>query len=147
LYVFHSWTNKIIYNDEEKYDLGVRDPEMIQHLGIFGRSGSGKTNTVFNVILQLIKNKKPFLIFDWKRNYRDLLAIQEVVDSEIDILTFTAGRNICNFWFNPLIPPKGKAPKNSKTHRHHHVNTSGNVRALHWQNNARLGGMLSGRAG
>jgi hypothetical protein len=49
--------------------------------------------------------QKPFLIFDWKRNYRDLLTRCS------DILVFTAGRDICPFYFNPLIPPEGTSPK------------------------------------
>ena len=84
---------------------GLRETEWIQHLGLFGRSGSGKTNVGFLIVRQLMKKHKPFLVFDWKRNYRDLLTLCP------DILVFTAGRDICPFYFNPLIPPEGTSPK------------------------------------
>jgi len=96
----------VCYNEKEFYSLGIRENEWIQHLAIFGRSGAGKTNTVCVIILELLKKKKPFLIFDWKRNYRDIL--EKLEDSEKDdILIFTVGRNICPMVFNPLIPPEG----------------------------------------
>ncbi|MBA7490514.1 hypothetical protein ES702_01052 [subsurface metagenome] len=96
----------VCYNEKEFYPLGIREEEWIQHLAIFGRSGAGKTNTVCVIILNLLKKKKPFLIFDWKRNYRDIL--EELKDSEKeDILVFTVGRNISPMVFNPLIPPEG----------------------------------------
>ena len=96
-------------NRKEFYPLGIRENEWIQHLAIFGRSGAGKTNTVCVIILELLKKKKPFLIFDWKRNYRDVLERLEDSEKE-DILIFTVGRNISPMVFNPLIPPEGTQP-------------------------------------
>ena len=84
---------------------GLREDEWIQHVGLFGRSGSGKTNISFLIINALRKKQKPFLIFDWKRNYRDLLTYYP------DMLVFTVGRDICPFYFNPLIPPVGVPPR------------------------------------
>jgi DNA-binding MarR family transcriptional regulator len=85
---------------------GLREREWIQHVGIFGRSGSGKTNVNFLVVLNLLARGKPFLIFDWKRNYRDLLPLFP----DREILVFTVGRPVSPFYFNPLIPPKGVPP-------------------------------------
>jgi hypothetical protein len=98
---------KVVYGEEEYYNFGFREKEWIQHIGIFGRSGSGKTNTVFVILWNLLKKQKPFLIFDWKRNYRDLLAhkLGKVVN------VYTIGREVSPFHFNPLIPPKGTDPQ------------------------------------
>ncbi len=96
----------VCYNEKEFYPLGIRETEWIQHLAIFGRSGAGKTNTVCVIILELLRMKKPFLIFDWKRNYRDILEKLEDSEKE-DILIFTVGRKISPMVFNPLIPPEG----------------------------------------
>ncbi len=96
----------VCYNEKEFYPLGIRENEWIQHLAIFGRSGAGKTNTVCVIVLELLRMKKPFLIFDWKRNYRDIL--EKLQDSEKEnILIFTVGRKISPMVFNPLIPPEG----------------------------------------
>ncbi len=99
----------VLYNEKEFYPLGIREAEWIQHLAIFGRSGAGKTNTTCIIILNLLKKKKPFLIFDWKRNYRDILERLEDSEKE-DIFIFTVGRNISPMVFNPLIPPEGTQP-------------------------------------
>jgi len=96
---------KTIYAGKETSTFGLREDELIQHTAIFGRSGAGKTNTVVCLIEQLLAHKKPFLIFDWKRNYRDLLAVH----SE-PILVHTVGRGTVPFVFNPLIPPEGTDP-------------------------------------
>jgi hypothetical protein len=60
------------------------------------------------LLLRELKRKgKPVLVFDWKRNYRDLLALPEFQDMEV----YTIGRNTAPFTFNPLIPPPGTNPK------------------------------------
>jgi hypothetical protein len=46
------------------------------------------------------------MLFDWKRNYRDLTALHGFDN----ILIFTVGRNVAPLRFNPLIPPKGTDP-------------------------------------
>jgi len=93
----------IHYGQDKFYPFGLRENEFIQHIGIFGRSGSGKTNVAYLILLNLIRAGKPFLVFDWKRNYRDLLVLPECRD----VLVFTIGRGIAGFRFNPLIPPPG----------------------------------------
>jgi len=95
----------VFYTGRSLYPFGLRESELIQHIGIFGRSGAGKTNTVFQHINNLLDQKKPFLIFDWKRNYRDLLNYQDK-----KILVYTVGGTASPFAFNPLIPPKGVDP-------------------------------------
>ena len=97
----------VVQSGEDSVRFGLRDNEMIQHLTIFGRSGSGKTNTVIRLIRELVKNKKPFLLFDWKQNYRDLIACKNPVPLDI----YTVGKNARPLHFNPLIPPKGTPPK------------------------------------
>ncbi|MDD5551320.1 MAG: DUF87 domain-containing protein, partial [Candidatus Omnitrophica bacterium] len=96
----------IEYADKTFYPFGLREDEWVQHLTIFGRSGSGKTNLVFGLVRTFQERKKPFIIFDWKRNYRDLLA-----DSKNDLLIFTVGRAASPFRFNPLIPPPNTDPE------------------------------------
>ncbi|MFC1794068.1 ATP-binding protein [Planctomycetota bacterium] len=88
-------------------DFGLQEDEWIQHVAILGRTGAGKTNLGFSILRLLRQRNKPFLLFDWKRNYRDLLALPEFKDVEV----YTIGRNIAPFTFNPLIPPQGTDPK------------------------------------
>ncbi|HUU16303.1 MAG TPA: DUF87 domain-containing protein [Sedimentisphaerales bacterium] len=97
----------ICYGTKSYYEFGLKEEEFIQHIGIFGRSGSGKTNLAYLILQDLVKANKPFLVFDWKRNYRDLLSRKEFYD----ILIFTVGRDICPFRFNPLVPPPGTPGK------------------------------------
>ena len=78
---------RVCYGENTVLPFGLLEREWIQHVGIFGRSGSGKTNLGFLIVLALMGKQKPFLIFDWKRNYRDLLTHCS------DILVFTAGRD------------------------------------------------------
>jgi DNA-binding MarR family transcriptional regulator len=98
---------KVTHGTQEYHSFGLRENEWIQHVGIFGRSGSGKTNVVFVILWNLLQKKKPFLIFDWKRNYRDYLYHKEGKDIKV----YTVGREVNPFFFNPLIPPKGTNPQ------------------------------------
>jgi hypothetical protein len=97
----------IHYGRDGYYGFGLKEDEFIQHIGIFGRSGSGKTNLAYLILQGLVKANKPFLVFDWKRNYRDLVTRKEFSN----MLIFTVGRNIAPFRFNPLIPPPGTPAK------------------------------------
>ena len=97
----------IHYGKGAFYQFGLREDEFIQHIGIFGRSGSGKTNLAYLLLHSLIRTGKPFLIFDWKRNYRDLIFMPRFKD----MIIFTVGRDITPFRFNPLVPPHGTPAK------------------------------------
>ena len=96
---------EVVYAGKTQFPFGIRENEWVQHTAIFGRSGAGKTNVVFKILDSFLNKKKPFLIFDWKRNYRDILA-----KTDQDINVFTVGRETVPFQFNPLIPPEGTNP-------------------------------------
>jgi hypothetical protein len=96
-----------VYADKKIGPFGLRESEWIQHVGVFGRSGAGKTNLGFEIFRQLQLHGKPTLVFDWKRNYRDLLVRPEFTDVDV----YTVGRDVVPFYFNPLIPPPGTDPR------------------------------------
>ncbi len=78
---------RVCYGESTSLPFGLLEREWIQHVGVFGRSGSGKTNLGLLIVLALMGKQKTFLIFDWKRNYRDLLTHCS------DIFVFTAGKD------------------------------------------------------
>jgi len=97
----------VSYDVRDLFPFGLRENEWTQHIGVFGRSGAGKTNMGFLIIQQLLARGKPVLVFDWKRNYRDLLALPGFGDVAI----YTIGRSESPLSYNPLIPPAGTNPK------------------------------------
>lgn len=97
----------IVYNNKVVCPIGLNPDEIIQHTVIFGRSGAGKTNLGLLMIKNFLKTKVPFLVFDWKRNYRDFLG--KYPNSSIKV--YTVGRDVSPFRFNPLIPPPGVHPR------------------------------------
>ncbi len=97
----------VSYNGKPLHPFGLREDEWIQHVGVFGRSGAGKTNLGFLIIQQLVQQGKPVLLFDWKRNYRDLLALPGFEDMAV----YTVGRQAVPLSFNPLIPPPQTNPR------------------------------------
>jgi len=97
---------QVIYPDKPCGYFGIREHEWIRHCGIFGKTGSGKTTLSMRIIKELCAKDKPFLIFDYKRNYRDLLKHPDFENEEI--LIFTVGRNnVVPFYFNPKAGPDG----------------------------------------
>lgn len=101
------YIGEIIYPEKAYSQFGLREDEFIKHILITGMTGSGKTNLSFHVLKELAKKNKPFLVFDWKRNYKDLMQLQEFKKLKIIRL----GAKECEFRFNPLIPPNGVEPK------------------------------------
>ena len=97
----------VCYNSQDLHLFGLRENEWTQHVGVFGRSGAGKTNLGFLIVQQLLAKGKPTLIFDWKRNYRDLLSLPGFENMAV----YTIGRPASPLSFNPLVPPPGTNPK------------------------------------
>ena len=93
------------YCNKKLAGFGIRKDELLRHVGIFGQTGSGKTVACMNLLRQFVNQKIPFLIFDWKRNYRDILTHPDFKNKEI--LIFTVGRDASQFTFNPKLPPPG----------------------------------------
>lgn len=97
----------VIYPKGRRFcNFGLHEQEWIKHTLIVGMTGSGKTNLCFQILREFRRIGKPALIFDWKRNYRDLLQLPEFSELEV----FTVGRNQVPFQFNPLIPPPEVTP-------------------------------------
>jgi len=97
----------VTYLHKKKYPFGIREDDWIKHVLIVGASGSGKTNLCFQILKDFILRGKPFLVLDWKRNYRDIVT----EEYGKNVRVFTVGRGITPFQFNPLIPPPGTAAK------------------------------------
>jgi len=98
---------EITYAGKKLYPFCLREHDWIKHVLIVGASGSGKTNLCFQVLKNFIYKKKPFLVLDWKRNYRDIITESYGKDVRI----YTVGRAVAPFRFNPMIPPPGTSPK------------------------------------
>ena len=91
----------ILY-EKEKYPFGITQTELLQNMGIFGRSGSGKTNLAFHIIQQFDRLKIPYLFFDNKRTLRHLIPR---LRNKLNV--YTPGRSLSKFSFNPFITPPG----------------------------------------
>lgn len=92
---------KIIY-ETEKWDFGISHAELLRHIGIFGMSGSGKTNLAFHIVKQLAHKKIPFLFWDWKRTARHLVP---ALGGPLKV--YTPGRQVSPLTFNPFFVPPG----------------------------------------
>lgn len=97
---------KVRYGNSLMHDFSLRDKDFVRHICITGMSGSGKTNLALNILTSL-SNKKPFLVFDWKKSFRSLLAI----DKKILCFTIANNRVSNNFKININRPPKGVSPR------------------------------------
>lgn len=97
----------ISYARRKLFDFKLREQDWPRHMCVTGMSGSGKTTFAFKVIESLNQHNKNFLIFDWKKSFRPLIAI----DSKI--LLFTVGEERVSNLFKTNInqPPKGIQPK------------------------------------
>src|SRR3989344_1328013 len=97
----------VSYANKQLYPFALREHDWPRHVCISGRSGSGKTTLAFHILENFIRKDKPFLVFDWKKSFRPLMAIDD------SLVTFTIGDDsIANrFKMNILRPPEGIAPK------------------------------------
>ena len=77
--------------------LGIDEKDILKHTFVCGLTGSGKTNTVKNIINSL---NKPFLVIESaKKEYRNMLTD--------DLNIYTIGSNVSPLRFNPFYIMKG----------------------------------------
>ncbi|MDP2947742.1 MAG: DUF87 domain-containing protein [Nanoarchaeota archaeon] len=97
----------VVYSKKKLFPFKLREKDWPRHVCVTGMSGSGKTTLAFNIIDAFIKNKKNFLIFDWKKSFRPLIS------QNSQIFLFTVGEEKVTNLFKTNInqPPKGVAPK------------------------------------
>ena len=96
------------YADKPMYPFGLLEREVVQHLGIFGRTGAGKSYLVRGLLLTHLLHNKPVLLFDWKGTYTDFAGSGNV-------LLFIPGSASFPFYFNPLNL-EGIAPEQQKAY-------------------------------
>lgn len=82
----------------------MKEEDFIKQIGIFSITGGGKTNTGMLLALQLLKNKIPFMVIDWKRQWRSMLSLKDFPNLK-EVRVYTIGREICPFYWNPFRPP------------------------------------------
>ena len=92
------------YLNKPSSDFGVSFGELTRHLGIFGSTGTGKTTLSKNILRDLIGREIPFIVFDWERNYRDLIAERQTVK------IFTIGADVRPFLFQLFKMPMAISP-------------------------------------
>ena len=84
----------VYYADQPLYPFAFQERELQQHIGVFGRTGSGKSYFVKSILLSHLLYKKPVLVFDWKGVYSGFVSP--------DVLLFEPGSVSFPFYFNPL---------------------------------------------
>ena len=92
----------IIYPAKPYSIFGMKKEELCKHIMITGMTGTGKTTATLQIIKELKKHEKNFLVFDWQREYKKLKKLKQFKD----LLVLRVGKD-SKFKFNPLIPPKG----------------------------------------
>ncbi|MDF7809459.1 DUF87 domain-containing protein [Pontiellaceae bacterium B12219] len=106
-------TNGDLYLGEVRYPgqlnrkLHIQSADLVKHVGIFATTGSGKTHVAYNLLRQFMKKNIPFLAIDWKRSYRNLKSLPDMIALNI----YTVGRDARPFNWNPLRPPPGVHPQ------------------------------------
>ena len=91
----------VVGSSKRPYPFSLREKDWF-HVGVFGMTGRGKTNTVLHLLSSLSHRGVKWLVFDWKRSgYRDN------INTDKNVKVFTVGRDVSPFFFNPLTPPHG----------------------------------------
>jgi hypothetical protein len=85
------------------YPFRVTRNELLRHVFILGPTGSGKSTLLLNLLAQIQADGVPFMVFDFKRNYRCLLR----APGSEPLVVFTVGRNHAPLSLNALVPPAG----------------------------------------
>jgi hypothetical protein len=92
------------YADKPLYPFAFEECELNQHIGVFGRTGAGKSFFVRHLLSHILP-RKPVMVFDWKGTYSYL--------QNSNVHFFHPGSSSHPFTFNPLhldgIPEERRA--------------------------------------
>lgn len=97
---------KVIYRDNKLFPMYLKEEDFIKQIGIFSITGGGKTNTAMLLALQLLKKNIPFMVIDWKRQWRSMLSLDDFPEMK-KVEVYTIGRETLPFLWNPFRPPPG----------------------------------------
>lgn len=93
----------VSYPGMAPYPVRIRRNELLRHVFILGPTGTGKSTLLLNLLVQILQRGVPFMVFDFKRNYRTLLRARGYED----VVVFTVGRTAASLQLNALTPPRG----------------------------------------
>lgn len=85
------------------YPFRVGRNELLRHMFILGPTGTGKSTLIIGLLQQLLTAGCPFMVFDFKRNYRCLLG----TPGSDRLVVVTVGRQVAPLAINALTPPPG----------------------------------------
>ena len=91
---------QVSYPGIAPYPVRIGRDELLRHVFILGPTGTGKSTLLLGLLVQLLAARIPVMIFDFKRNYRCLVAAHHLV-------VFTVGRRTAPLHLNALQPPAG----------------------------------------
>ncbi len=105
----------------QNYDLSLKN--LPKHLAVFGVTGSGKTNTMHHMLIQLWRNHSiPFMVIEpAKAEYRALANEPSLKD---DLLIISAGvdqSSVCPLRLNPFYFDPGKDNDANRVHVLTHI--------------------------
>ncbi len=105
-----------LFNHSKPSNIESRLPltTLTKHMFVAGVPGSGKTTAVYNILVQLFRAGKPFLVIEpAKTEYRVLKTLQNHPDKSVrqmarQLRIYSPGNDMISpFRFNPLFFPEG----------------------------------------
>ena len=93
----------VVYPKIDACPFRIARDELLRHVFILGPTGTGKSTLIIGILMQLLKDKMPFMIFDFKRNYRCL----SILPFAKQLSVCTIGRTINPLPLNVLQAPAG----------------------------------------
>jgi hypothetical protein len=91
----------VSYPSMPPYPFRISRNELLRHLFILGPTGTGKSTLLINLLIQIQAAGIPFMVFDFKRNYRCMLR----APGHERLVVFTVGRETAPLSINALTPP------------------------------------------
>jgi hypothetical protein len=85
------------------YEFRLRRDELLRHVFILGPTGTGKSTLILGLLQQFLVDGVPFMVFDFKRNYRCLVDAPGAATMQV----LTVGRDVAPLSLNALQPPRG----------------------------------------